>query len=98
MSKATVIAEWKQNIATDDRWAKRALARIYREQTADEQASGATKHHNSVGFTGRDAEIGTDLARKLERGYQFSYKQMALIRKIMQKYAGQLYRLTHQEV
>lgn len=33
----------------------RALMVVYGNQTADERAAFATKHHNGVGFTGADA-------------------------------------------
>lgn len=40
-----------------------ALVRLYQRQTADEQASGTTSHHNGMGFSAFDAGNGTYMAR-----------------------------------
>ena len=39
MTKKELIAALKERLATDDRWALRALKLVYRNQTADEQAT-----------------------------------------------------------
>jgi hypothetical protein len=60
----------------------RALVVLYNNQTADEQETNTTNHHNGRGFSGFDAEIGTKMAKfYLERGY-LTLRQIAVWRKI----------------
>lgn len=93
MSTKTVqVAEFKHKIASDDRWAIRAMLRIYQFQTADEQQSGHTRLLNGMGFNGRDAEIMTDFVKKLRHYGSLTPRQRAVVRKVMPKYAGQLVR------
>lgn len=69
----------------------RALMVVYANQTADEQAAGDTKHHNGVGFTGRDAEFLSDVAVKWKRwGRWASARQCNAVRKAIKKYHRQL--------
>ena len=77
---------------------KRSLLRLYAEQTADEQAMGATTEHNGFGFNGVDAEFMSSVAMFLtEKGY-LSQKQVAWTRKKIRKYAGQLTTLANSEL
>lgn len=71
-------------------WALRGLVRIFKNQTADEQMSETTKHHNNIGFTGADAEILTSMAKWHMSGRTLSSKQMAVFFRRMPKYARQL--------
>lgn len=81
----------------DDQVAK-AVVKIYEKQTYDEQVSQETKENNGVGFNGVDAPIMSSFARfYLERGY-LSPKQLGIARKKIMKYAGQLCKITNQEV
>ena len=86
-----MIKEYIQDkLRTDDKWAMRALVKLYERQTADERASEQTMYHNNAGFTGRDAEFLTKLIHhKQEKGW-LSKKQMAAIRKTVAKYWGQV--------
>jgi hypothetical protein len=94
MEKEEIIQEWKRKIATDKRWAIRALIVIYENQTADEKDIGVTKHNNGVGFNGTDAELLTSFAQQVNAGRNLSQRQTDYLFKKMPKYAGQLYRLT----
>lgn len=93
LTKETIVAL----LETNDRAIGRALVALLDRQTADEQATGQTRHHNGMGFTGADAEIGTSMARFfLSRGY-LTPKQVAYWRKPRKDgkmkiaiYAGQL--------
>lgn len=96
-AQAEVVQEWRDKIATDNRWALRALLRVFSLQTQDEKSSGVTRHLNNVGFNGRDAEFATSLVVYWKRHQQFSPKQWAALRRLMPKYAGQLYRVTYEE-
>ena len=92
MNKKELIAALKERLATDDRWALRALRLVYRNQTADEQASQQTIEHNGIGFTGPDAEILSSFAQQYQRRGTLSPRQMNLLRKKMPSYASQVAR------
>lgn len=69
----------------------RALMTIYSRQTADEQSSETTKHHNGVGFTARDAAWLSDIAKKWQRyGRWASERQCNAVRRAIKKYWRQL--------
>ncbi len=46
MSKKDLIEHLRQRLASDPRWALRALIRIYQNQTTDEQSKDATIERN----------------------------------------------------
>jgi hypothetical protein len=103
-TKKAKIEHFKAKLATDPKWAVQGLLRIFRNQTADEQAMASTVEDNGVGFTGCDAHILTSFANQVKRkqaecaakGWQIKWewalsrKQMALLHKRMPKYAAQL--------
>ena len=89
-TKKARIAHIREKIATNDKWAIRALMRVYANQTADEQSIGATVQHNGIGFTGSDAEFLTSLAQQFDRRGSLSPKQIAVLHRVMPKYAKQL--------
>lgn len=82
--------EIRRKVATDPRWACRAVLALYRRQTLGEQHAGRSVHQNSKGFNGVDAKILTSFAKQMLKGYTMSAKQMAIIYKKMPKYAKQL--------
>ena len=85
------IAEFvREQLKTNERWAKHALLKIYELQTAEEQASGYTKVYNGVGFSGVHGEIMSSLAEQLISKGWLSYKQMQLVYKIIPKYTRQV--------
>lgn len=85
----------KAKLAVDDRWLLRGLVAIYNKQTEDEKAVGVTAHDNGIGFNGVDAEILTSIAQQnIARG-SVSPKQLAIVRKKMMKYAGQLAKIAN---
>ena len=78
-------------IDEDDRAVGRALMVVYGNQTYDEQESHATKHSNGMGFTGRDADWLTDIAKKWQRwGRWASEKQCNAVRLAIKKYWRQM--------
>jgi SWI/SNF-related matrix-associated actin-dependent regulator 1 of chromatin subfamily A len=80
----------KDLIANKDEWAVGALLRLYEMQTADEQAYHGTVHDNGVGFNAFDAEPMTNISNwYLDKGF-LTDRQLAFVRKIIQKYIGQL--------
>ena len=84
------IAHIKEMVSVNEKWAIKALLRIYADQTAEEQNAGHTHDHNGIGFTGVDGEILSSFAEQVQKGRTMSFKQMALIYKKMPKYASQL--------
>jgi hypothetical protein len=90
MTKRHLIENMRQRLASDDRWALRALVRIYHNQTAEEQASEHTIERNGIGFSGPDSEILSSFARQyLQRG-RLSDRQMAVLRRKIPSYAKQI--------
>ena len=81
----------RKKIGSDDRWAMRAFERIYQNQTDDERVSQDTKHNNGIGFSGFDANIMSSMHESLEKYGSLSMKQMAVIKRIMPKYAKQIF-------
>jgi len=84
----------------------RGILAIYERQTADEKSSETTKHHNGMGFNGRDAAFGTSLAKQIlawnaDKNSKFnrplSSKQMESARKMLKRYAGQLAKVANEK-
>lgn len=93
MRKKDLLAALKARLATDDRWALRALVVVYGNQTAAEQATQQTIEHNGIGFSGPDAEILSSFAQQYQRRGSLSPKQMHVLRRKIPSYAGQIARV-----
>lgn len=96
-TKAQAINMIKANLVANDKWLIRGILAIHARQTADEQSSHATKHHNSIGFNGLDGGILSSFADQIKawvpserRPQPLSPRQLEIARKKMPKYAGQL--------
>lgn len=94
--------EIRENLQTNDTWVLRGVLAIFDKQTADEQVSEDTKHHNNIGFNGVDARIMSSFAKQIQNfkpGGKFhtplSKKQMAIARKKILKYSGQLAKIAN---
>lgn len=95
----------RNKLETNDQWLIRGLVAIYNKQEADEQVARQTKKANGVGFTGVDAFILSEFAVQVidwqeGRGkyrHALSLRQLALARKKMLKYAGQLARIANEK-
>lgn len=96
-TKKEKVAFIRQMITTNADWSKRALMRIFENQTNDEKQDFDTKHHNNIGFTGHDANILTSFAKNLLEYNHLTEKQMACLYKMIGKYAGQIYRMSDDE-
>jgi hypothetical protein len=90
MNKKETLQVLQQKLATDARWAQRALLAIFRNQTADEQSQGTVSHHNAMGFRCMDSHLLTSFATQLQTRGFFSPKQMVYVHKKMPIYARQL--------
>ena len=93
-TKKDRVAHIKEMLKTNEKWAIRALVRIFEYQTRDEQDSETTRHWNNVGFNGADAEILSSFAKQVNRGRTLSVKQMAILHRRIPKYASQLEKLS----
>jgi len=91
------IKEFVRNqLATNEVWAKAGLLKIYDFQTSEEQQIEATCVHNNIGFTGTDGEILSSFAKQLTYKGYLSPKQMALVYKKMPKYWKQIIGISDQ--
>ena len=80
----------KNQLATNQAWAIRALVKVYTLQTLDEQATGQTSNLNGVGFSGIDSKILSSFAEQVNKGRNLSAKQMAIVFKKMPRYHKQV--------
>ena len=92
----------RTKIATDNRWLVRAILALYERQTEDEQRAESTDHRNDKGFNAADAPIMSSFAKQIldwrrsdDRTYAspLSPRQLAVARRKLPKYAGQLARI-----
>ncbi len=92
-TKKELLEFLKMMISTNDKWAIRALERIYQGQEADEIDESETRHLNSVGFNSHDAPILTSIYKSYkEHNDHLTPKMLDLVKKLMKKYAGQIFR------
>lgn len=89
-TKAELVQGLKSQIARNNNQAVKALLTIYRNQTFEEQTVSETIEDNGIGFNGTDAKFCTSLAQQYLDYRKLSDKQYNSLRKVMQKYAGQL--------
>ena len=90
VTKKAIKQYLKDKLATDSRWALKALIEIYKKQTDDEKKAEFTKYNNEVGFTGVDGEILTSFAKQYISKNWLSEKQMVIVFKKMKKYWKQI--------
>jgi hypothetical protein len=75
---------------------ERAIVFLYRQQTAEEQATGTTQEKNNRGFNAADAKNGAYMAtwiineRNPGRPRHLTGKWIGIAREMVRKYAGQL--------
>lgn len=92
-SKKSLLQFLRYKLSTDDRWALKALQRIYQGQTYEELNEESTKELNNLGFTGFDAPILTSIYKSyLEHHNRLTPRQLQTVKNMMKKYAGQIYR------
>lgn len=89
-SKVQLVDYMRKQLATNDKQAKKALLFLFDRQTEDEQKFEAVKVNNGVGFKDCDAKFLSSLAKQLREKNYLTDKQMACLKKSIQKYAGQL--------
>ena len=77
-------------INSNDRAVERAMVAIWERQTADEQETQDTRHHNGRGFAAWSARSGTYFAEWVRSGRRLTGKHLVKARKIALYHAGQL--------
>lgn len=87
----------KTMLLSDSNWLYRGILAIFNKQTYDEQQSETTKEDNGVGFNGVDAYMLSSFAKQIAAGRTLSPKQLAIARKKMPKYAGQLIQIAKEK-
>ena len=91
----TTQTHWKKetvlpHLQNNDSFLVRALVELYNRQTYDEKVVEHTKHDNGVGFNHADAKRLTSIAKWHLDGKRLTPRQIALIRRRLLKYAGQI--------
>ena len=85
---------------TNDYFVCACISKLYDRQTADEQQSSSTKHHNGRGFNAFDADFMSSLARQVrinkDKGTILSPKQLKYARKCLKKYVNQLVEIANE--
>lgn len=79
----------QQKLATDDKWAKKALKVINGRQTKAERVCAQTAEANGVGFSMTHAFLSKYAEFYEKRGF-LSPKQMATVKKFIKKYHRQI--------
>ena len=74
----------------NDRAVERAMVAIWERQTADEQETQDTRHHNGRGFAAWSARSGTYFAEWVRSGRRLTGKHLVKARKIALYHSGQL--------
>lgn len=89
-SKQEIIDRLRSQIEAKDATAIHALMFIYDKQNEDEKHYEDVKHRNGVGFKPQDAKRGSAFAKwYLSKGF-LTNKQIACVKKMTVKYAGQI--------
>lgn len=91
-SKKMVELYYRKMLRSNKDWAIRGLIVIYGYQTESEKLNGEVNVNNGVGFTGGDSKILSSMAEWYNKYGYLSEKQIELVKKKMEKYAGQLMR------
>ena len=90
--------EIEELLRSNPRAVERAMMAVWERQTADEQNTDTTKHHNGIGFSGWTARFGSYYAKWCRSGRRLTGKHLERARKIALHHAGQLTRIANQEI
>jgi hypothetical protein len=86
----------REQLSTNDKWAIRALERVFERQTWDEKVRADVEVYNNVGFRVMDAKILTSFHNFYKRNGYFTEKQMNYLKKRISHYANQVYSMYDQ--
>ena len=90
ITKKAIEAFVKSKLANDDKWAARALVRIYDMQTPAEKTMLETNEENNVGFNGYDANLLSSFAKQYIDRKFLSVRQMEIVKQRIPKYWKQI--------
>ncbi|RJQ30313.1 hypothetical protein C4565_00580 [Candidatus Parcubacteria bacterium] len=95
--------EVKEMLVMSPAAVEKGILRLYELQTFDEQASGDTKHHNGVGFSGSNAKPGTYFAECIQKsdrpvGKRLWGRGLERCRQICLRHSGQLTKVANKEL
>jgi len=96
MAKTWTREEIETLVNTSNRAVERAMVAIWERQTADEQGSDTTRHHNGIGFSGWTARSGSYYAKWVLGGGTLTGKHLVKARRIALHHAGQLARIANE--
>jgi len=77
-------------LETNNKMVERSLLKLYERQTITERNCHSTIDNNGMGFNAPDAKILTSICESYLEYGRLTEKQIALVRKKLLKYAGQL--------
>ena len=100
MAKTYTAEDITKLMDTNDYFVCACLSKLYDRQTADEQRSQSTKHHNGRGFNAVDAKFLSSLAIQVRinktKGTILTPKQLQYARKCLRKYVNQLVEIANE--
>lgn len=89
-SKCEIIDKLREQISSKDSTAIHTLLFIFERQSEDEQKHESVRWRNGIGFKIQDAKTGCNLAKWFKSKGFFTPKQIALVKSMVRKYAGQV--------
>jgi hypothetical protein len=89
-TKKEMIEKLRKQISEKDSTTVNTLMLVYANQMEDEQRHETVKYHNGIGFKPQDARMGCLLAKWYKEKGFFTSNQIAYIKRMVQKYAGQV--------
>lgn len=89
-SKHEIVEKLRKQIETKDSTAIHTLMFVFDRQVEDEQNQETVKYHNGMGFKPQDAKRGSSFAKWYKDKGFFTAKQIAYVKRIVAKYAGQV--------
>lgn len=89
-SKKEIVERLRKQISEKDSTAIHTLMFVYGNQVDDEQELEMVKYHNNIGFKPQDAKKGSSFAKWYEEKGFFTKKQVTVVKRMVEKYAGQV--------
>jgi hypothetical protein len=96
ITKKELLAFIKEKLSKDKQWIKKALIKIYNQQTGLEKTLKENFDSNGVGFDSYDCSILSSFAEQYKTNKELSYKQIKILKYKMPKYAKQIFNLSDQ--
>jgi hypothetical protein len=91
-------AEIENLLRNNNMAVEKGIVAIFERQTADEQESESTNHHNNIGFCGWAARNGTYYAKWVKSGRRLTGSHLEKARNIALHHAGQLTKIANKQI